>query len=180
MSGTRLANINPDKIKRNPDNPRIIFREEELQVLLNSIQKVGIRVPLAIYEDVKSNRYILLDGERRWLCAKKLNLSRVPTIIEPRPTRLENILRMFNIHNVRVQWDLFATALKLKEIENLLKKENKPYSLKDITAVTGITPATAKRAFKTQGRTKIFGGFLFGGHESKQGNRKIYARSFRK
>ena len=73
MSGTRLANINPDKIKRNPDNPRIIFREEELQVLLNSIQKVGIRVPLAIYEDVKSNRYILLDGERRWLCAKKLN-----------------------------------------------------------------------------------------------------------
>lgn len=147
MNISKLKDINPDLINRNPDNPRLIFRQDELDTLLNSIKKFGIRVPLAIYEEVPDKKYFLMDGERRWLCAKKLNMGTVPAIVEPKPTRLENILRMFNIHNVRIQWDLFAIALKLKEIQELLEKEGKPNSLKDLAAVTGVTETTVKRSF---------------------------------
>jgi len=147
MREKELMHINPDTIKRNPDNPRLIFRQDELEALLNSIKKVGIQVPLSVYKDDKRGKFFLIDGERRWLCAKKLNLKSVPVIIEPKPARLENILRMFNIHNVRVQWDLLAIALKLQEIKNLLAKEGKPNSDKDLAAITGLTLTTVKRAF---------------------------------
>lgn len=145
MNRARLSYVDPDKLQRNPENPRLIFRPDELDILLDSIKKEGIIVPLSIYEE--KNRYVLLDGERRWLCAKKLNLREVPAIIEPKPTQLENILRMFNIHNVRIQWDLFAIALKLKKVENLLEKEKKPRSIRDLAAVTGVSQSTVKRAF---------------------------------
>lgn len=147
MNETKLDNINPDKIVRNPDNPRLIFRTDELEVLLNSIKEVGIQVPLSVYKESEKEKFVIMDGERRWLCAKKLNMKTVPAIIEPKPTRLENILRMFNIHNVRVQWDLLAIALKLNEVKKLLDAKGQSNSIKELAAVTGLTLATVKRAF---------------------------------
>lgn len=142
-----LKRVNPDHIRRNPENPRLIFRQDELDALANSIQQVGILVPLTVYARLARNRFLLIDGERRWICARKLNLPEVPVIIEPKPSRLENILRMFNIHNVRVQWDLMAVALKLQEIEELLANQRKPNTPKDLAAITGVSLATVRRAF---------------------------------
>src|SRR4051794_1824555 len=109
-----LQEISPDIIRSNPDNPRLIFREDEMSQLLESIRQVGIRVPLSVYPD--GRHYTLIDGERRWRCARKLNLKTVPVIAQPKPAKLENILMMFNIHNVRVDWDLMPMALKLHEV----------------------------------------------------------------
>src|SRR5260370_9892804 len=91
--------------------------------LLESIREVGIKVPVSVYSD--GHKFTLLDGERRWRCAKKLNLKVVPAIVQPKPTRLENLLMMFNIHNVRVDWDLMPIALKLGEVREMLEKEGK-------------------------------------------------------
>ncbi len=121
-----LQDISPDKIRKNPDNPRLIFRETEMNELLESIGEVGIKVPISVYLD--GARYTLLDGERRWRCAKKLNLRSVPAIVQPKPTHLENLLMMFNIHNVRVDWDPMPMALKLGEIRSMLDKEEVPAS----------------------------------------------------
>lgn len=145
MPEKQMKRINPDLILRNRDNPRLIFRQDELDSLASSIRRVGILVPLAVYE--KEGRYVLIDGERRWRCAKKLNLAQVPIIVEPEPTRLENILRMFDIHNVRVQWDLLAISLKLQEIQQLLEQAKKPSSPKDLAGVTGLSISTVRRAF---------------------------------
>ncbi len=120
---TPLQEINPDSIRQNPDNPRLIFQEEEMNELLESIREVGIKVPVSVYSD--GHKFTLLDGERRWRCAKKLNLKVVPAIVQPKPTRLENLLMMFNIHNVRVDWDLMPMALKLGEVREMLEKEGK-------------------------------------------------------
>ena len=150
MAVTQLKHVNPRLISNNPDNPRLIFRQDELDSLAASIQRVGILVPLAVYEKPGGRRYVLVDGERRWRCAKKLNLSTVPVIVEPKPTKLENILRMFDIHNVRVQWDLLAVSQKLKEIDELLAKELKPHSANDIAGVTGLSLATVRRAYDLQ------------------------------
>lgn len=139
-----LQEISPDSIKANPDNPRLIFQEDEMNELLESIKEGGIRVPVSVYSD--GLKYTLLDGERRWRCAKKLNLKIVPAIVQPKPTRLENLLMMFNIHNVRVDWDLMPMALKLGEVREMLQKEHKDTSPKALSAVTGVRLPTIQRA----------------------------------
>lgn len=147
LAERQLRRVSPELISRNRDNPRLIFRQDQLDALAASIRRVGILVPLAVYEKFNGRRYVLIDGERRWKCARKLGLNDVPIIVEPRPSRLENILRMFDIHNVRVQWDLLAISFKLQEIQQLLAAEGKPSSAKDIAVVTGLSLATVRRAF---------------------------------
>lgn len=115
-----VANIDPRKIVPNPENPRLIFREDELRTLEDSIKLQGILVPLAVYEDRKG--FVILDGERRWRCAIKLGLNRVPAIVQPKPGRMQNIMMMFAIHNARRDWDPLPTALKLRELEEEFSK----------------------------------------------------------
>lgn len=114
--------IEPEKIQRNPENPRLIFRQEELDALQESIAKQGILVPLTLFQD--GNQYYLLDGERRWRSALKLGLSKVPVIIQPKPDRMQNLMMMFAIHNSRRDWDPLPTALKLEELEKEFTRRN--------------------------------------------------------
>lgn len=139
-----LQDISPDRIRKNPDNPRLLFREDDMNELLESIREVGIKVPVSLYED--GQHYVLIDGERRWRCAKKLNLPTMPAIVQPKPTRLENLLMMFNIHNVRVDWDPMPMALKLREVSSLLEKAGQSTNAKALSAVTGVPLASVRRA----------------------------------
>lgn len=118
--------IDPEKIDRNPDNPRLIFHQEELDALRDSIELQGILVPLTIYQD--QDNYFLLDGERRWRCSLKIGLPVVPVIVQPKPDPLQNLMMMFAIHHRRDEWDPLPTALKLQELENLYttKQEKAP------------------------------------------------------
>lgn len=145
-TATPLQEIPIDNIRPNPENPRLIFREEEMNDLLESIREVGIKVPISVYED--RAKFVLLDGERRWRCAKRLNHRTVPAITQPKPTKLENLLMMFNIHNVRVDWDIMPMALKLNDIRELLAKEGKPTNAKALSGITGVRLATVRRALE--------------------------------
>lgn len=107
--------VAPERIDRNPENPRLIFRSDELASLEDSIKQQGILVPLTLYDTAKG--YIILDGERRWRCALRLGMTKVPVIVQPEPSRLQNIMMMFAIHNTRRDWDPLPTALKLAELE---------------------------------------------------------------
>lgn len=107
--------VDPNRLDRNPENPRLIFRSDELQSLQDSIAQQGILVPLTVYEGEVG--FFVLDGERRWRCAIKLGLDRVPVIVQPKPDRLTNLMMMFAIHNARKDWDPLPTALKLEAIE---------------------------------------------------------------
>jgi ParB/RepB/Spo0J family partition protein len=110
-----IAQVDPRRIDPNPENPRLIFRSEELRALEESIDLQGILVPLTVYSE--KDRFVLLDGERRWRCAIKLNLPTLPVIIQPKPDRLQNIMMMFAIHNARKDWDPLPTAYKLRDLE---------------------------------------------------------------
>jgi ParB family transcriptional regulator, chromosome partitioning protein len=132
-------------MRPNPDHPRLVFREAEMTQLMDSIRQVGIKVPISLYAD--GSHYVLIDGERRWKCAKRLNLKDVPSIVQPKPTRLENLLMMFNIHNVRLDWDLMPMALKVFEVGTMLEKSGKASDVKALSAITGVPSSTVKRAF---------------------------------
>ena len=56
--------VDPRRVFPNPENPRLVFREDELFGLQESISLQGILVPLSVYRD--RTRYVILDGERRW------------------------------------------------------------------------------------------------------------------
>lgn len=141
----QLKEVSPDKIKRNPDNPRLFFRPEELDTLSASIRRYGIQVPITVFEE--RGHYVLIDGERRWRCARKLNLDRIPALVQPKPSDLENLLLMFNIHALREQWDYLTIANKLPDVIRLFKKDNsgKEPTEPELTEITGLTRGQIRR-----------------------------------
>lgn len=118
---TGISLVAPKKLRPNPENPRLIFHVDELRVLQDSIKNQGILVPLTVYKE--RSGYVILDGERRWRCAIKLGLDKVPAIVQPKPEPLQNLMMMFAIHNQRQDWDPLPTAYKLEELEERVTKE---------------------------------------------------------
>ena len=143
-SSHSLLQIPPEEISPNPENPRLIFRQEEMDSLLRSIDRHGIQVPVTVYLD--GGQYFLLDGERRWRCARKLNLPSVPAIIKEKPTELQNLILMYNIHALREQWDYFTIASKLERVIDLYVSENGYLpNERVLSELTGLTVGAIRR-----------------------------------
>jgi hypothetical protein len=53
---------------------------------------------------------------------------------------------MFNIHNVRLDWDIMPMALKLNDIRKMLEREGKDAKPKSLSAITGVPLPTVRRA----------------------------------
>lgn len=145
MEKKTLKHLNTEDISPNPHNPRMIFDEQGLSDLKTSVKKVGILVPITVYEntkDVPKSNYILLDGERRWRTSKELGMETIPANVIDEPEDVtQNILFMFNIHHFRNDWALFPTALKLE----LLMKELGVDSEKVLSEFTGVNRTTIRR-----------------------------------
>ncbi len=130
------------QLKPNPQNPRRIFDREPLKVLEDSIRNNGILVPLTVYLEPRTQQHYILDGERRWRCAEAIETDenepkKVPipaNVVDP-PDRVANILWMFNIHNLREQWELMPTALSLEVLMKGLN-ENDDERLAELTKVS--------------------------------------------
>jgi len=137
---SELLHIPVDDIRPNPENPRLIFNQEKLDMLAESIAEVGILVPLIVYREGDAN-YIILDGERRLICARRLNMKDVPANIIAKPSKIENILRMFNIHNVREDWELMPTAIKLGQLMGTLNITNE----RRLSELTSLNVGTIRR-----------------------------------
>ncbi|MCB0909954.1 MAG: ParB/RepB/Spo0J family partition protein [Nocardioidaceae bacterium] len=137
------ASIDPETIEKNPSNPRRYFNEERLDQLRTSLQEVGVLVPLIVYKpDPNVEHYVLMDGERRWRCALDLGMDQVPVNVIPKPSPLDNLLRMFNIHNVREDWPLISVTLSLRDVM-LISGESRETRLAEMT---GLTRSTVRRA----------------------------------
>lgn len=139
-----LKDLSPDQVFQNPANPRMFFRPEEMDTLLASIKRYGVQVPISVYLD--GDRFVLIDGERRWRCAKKLNLRQLPALVQAKPTPLENLLLMFNIHALREQWDYLTIAKSLPDVMSLFSSENGrgPNEI-ELSEITGLTRGQIRR-----------------------------------
>src|SRR5437867_4187919 len=128
LSPAKVLPVAVAHIEPNPHNPRRLFDEEPMQVLKESVAKLGVLVPLTLYANPSKRRdsrpYVLLDGERRWRVAQELSLDQVPAIVIEKPSDTQNILTMFHIHNVREGWQLMPTALKLRTLIQDLRETN--------------------------------------------------------
>lgn len=158
-----LENIPIKLIERNPENPRIFFRQEEMEQLFVSIKTKGLLVPISVYKD--RGKFIIIDGERRWRTFNKLNYQTIPAIIQDKPSELDNLLLMFNIHGLREQWDIFTIAMKIERVTKLLEeRKGTPVNEIELSEETGMTRGLIRRAkriislperFKNQLRTEL-------------------------
>jgi ParB family chromosome partitioning protein len=139
--------VDPQALEQNSENPRLIFRQEELDALQESIARQGILVPLTVFE--RRRHLILLDGERRWRCAMKLGLPTIPVIVQPEPDRLQNIMMMFAIHNARKDWDPLPTAFKLRDLETeFLRRNGRSPSESELAGLASLSRGEVRRLKK--------------------------------
>ena len=139
-----VKKISTDDLVPNPHNPRLLFDKVPLEALKDSISRVGILVPLTVFRDSKSKRHVILDGQRRWICAKDIGLTTVPVNEVEEPSLVQNIVTMFQIHKLREDWELMPTALKLE----LLIEKTKDSNNKRLAALTGLDEAVVVRCKK--------------------------------
>ena len=145
LGAGRLKQLDPGLIEANDENPRLLFRQEEMEQLLASIDKHGIQVPVSVFP-IGGSRYRLIDGERRWRCALKLHLPTIPALIHKRPSELQNLLLMYNIHALREQWDYFTIASKLDRVIKLLSKDlRRDPTEAELSEGTGLTRGQIRR-----------------------------------
>lgn len=135
--------IEIDRIEDNPLNPRQVFREREINELCNSIMQVGgIIVPLVVFEK-ENGKYMLLDGQRRLIAAKKLGMKEVPANVIPRKLGDgTNLATMFSIHMQRVQWNTAARAMAFGKLTQI----SKGLSPKELLEITGMSDGDVRDA----------------------------------
>ncbi|MEG0923829.1 MAG: ParB/RepB/Spo0J family partition protein [Anaerovoracaceae bacterium] len=81
MIQKKNVEISMDLICVNPNQPRKIFKEEELNELKNSIAEFGVLQPVIVKKD-KYGLYLLIAGERRLRAARLAGLTKIPAMIK--------------------------------------------------------------------------------------------------
>jgi len=73
--------VDVKRIVVNAEQPRIIFREDEMLELADSIREHGVIEPIVV--EACEDDYMLHDGERRWRAAVMAGLLTIPAIVTP-------------------------------------------------------------------------------------------------
>lgn len=110
--GSREAPI--ELLKRNPDQPRRTFREEDLEDLSNSIREKGVLQPILVRPSPSTpGEFQIVAGERRWRAAQRAGLRSVPIMVR----ELDDlaVLEIGIIENVqRADLNILEEALSYK------------------------------------------------------------------
>jgi len=104
--GQAIFQIEVDRIKPNPTQPRKDFDEETLRELAASIREFGVIQPLIVSKIEQESAqgwsvgYELIAGERRLMAAKLIGLTTVPVIVRSEPPNREK-LELAVIENIQ-------------------------------------------------------------------------------
>lgn len=77
---SRLADLNVNEVRPDPNNPRKIFDEDELIALADSIKQNGLLQPILVRK--VANEFHIIAGERRWRATKLAGFASIKSIIQ--------------------------------------------------------------------------------------------------
>ncbi|MEE1223548.1 MAG: ParB/RepB/Spo0J family partition protein, partial [Bacteroidaceae bacterium] len=97
QGSSSINNVEVDKIKPNPNQPRREFDHQALQDLSDSIRQIGLVQPITI-RDMQDGTYIIIAGERRWRASQMAGLTSIPAYI--RTVDDENMMEMALVENI--------------------------------------------------------------------------------
>lgn len=120
------------QISPNPDQPRKVFDENELNDLAESIREKGVLVPIII-RAVKNKPYLyeIVAGERRYRASKMAGLSEIPALVKTLDDK--NAMEIALIENV--QRENLNPIEEADGYKNLMEKCD--YSLEDVSKLIG-------------------------------------------
>lgn len=134
----QLRELSVSDVEPNAQNPRLDFPKDELDRLTDSIDLEGVLVPIVVYP--KGDKYVRVDGERRFRCARDLGHSKIPAVITTERSEREVLQQMFNIHLIREPWRDIPTAKALQRLAQEIKdaegQEPNDSELRDLTGLS--------------------------------------------
>lgn len=104
-----INEIELDKIKANPDQPRKEFNEDSLRELADSIAEIGVIQPITVRQTGEDS-YEIIAGERRCKASAMAGRTTIPAYI--RTADDENMMEMALIENIQRE-DLNAVEVAL-------------------------------------------------------------------
>lgn len=119
-----ISEIEIDKIKPNPDQPRVDFDDTAMEELATSIKKVGVIQPITLRE-LEDGSYQIIAGERRYRASVMLQLKSIPAYIKT--VHDDDVMEMALVENIQRE-DLNAieialTYQKLIDSQSLTQEE---------------------------------------------------------
>lgn len=152
MNGLRdrkMEYIAVGQIVPNERNPRAKrhFKPDELNSLRRSIEEHGILEPILVqpYRDgAKEDRFLLVEGERRYTVAKTLGFKEIPALIGGKLDDHDQLVVMYNVHSNRRAWEVAEQLRTIKE----LRERNGGRTDDDIAKELGMSLATFKDRLK--------------------------------
>ncbi len=92
--------IQLERIRSDPSQPRQTFDEEKLEELAASIRLEGVLQPIVVRYESGRDIYIIVQGERRWRASRMAGLASIPAMVRDVPIErrliqqlMENIVR---------------------------------------------------------------------------------------
>ena len=104
-----ISEIALDKIKPNPDQPRVDFDDEAMEELSISIQKIGVIQPITLRE-LEDGSFQIIAGERRYRASLMANLKTIPAYVKT--VEDEDVMEMALVENIQRE-DLNAIEIAL-------------------------------------------------------------------
>jgi len=105
------------QLQRDPDQPRRDFGTNgDENRLLVSIKRYGIEEPIKVTE-IEDERYLIIDGHRRYICAQKAGFESVPCRVYPPLAQGELETRRYEMQNNRRPWKPMERSDALERIK---------------------------------------------------------------
>jgi ParB/RepB/Spo0J family partition protein len=97
MSAAKVIDIG--RIVADPDQPRKTFDAEDMALLAGSLRDHGQRDPVKVRWDAGRDRWVLIDGERRWRAAQTIGLTTLSAVIEQQLISSDRVLELQLVEN---------------------------------------------------------------------------------
>lgn len=133
----QFEELSMDVIETDPNQPRNIFEIQkggDYARLLKSIRYLGIEEPIKV-SGIEPNRYIIIDGHRRFYCAVELGFTTIPCRIYPKMNVGEFEIRRYEMQNNRRNWQPIEKAHAI----NRIKIGYRQATTEEIADLTGIS-----------------------------------------
>ena len=138
--GTEVLQLDPNAIKRNPEQPRKSFSQNELEMLKNSISQEGVLQPILVRQVGDSHQ--LVAGERRLRASQDLGLKQIPALTVT--IGEERLLEVALIENIQRE-DL--NAIELAEAYRELM-ESRDWTQEVLSQSLGVSRASVSNAIR--------------------------------
>ncbi len=132
MEKVSISKVVPDK-----NQPRKYFAADKMGQLNKSIKKNGIMNPILVQKE--GDKFLIVDGERRYRTAVELGLKEVPIVIMAAKDPVERLIEQFHIQEMHEGWSPVEKAMVLIGLTEVTKKP-----LREVCEMLSIPVRTAQ------------------------------------